>query len=109
MAWGPIGAGDAEPSHHAFTTISDTGAVSAYALTGLSASALAMHFQEPNGTAKVGTGTWVITNAAGGLADYYPSSTDVATAGNYKIYPVVTLSTGPKAFPAQLLEIQSLP
>jgi hypothetical protein len=113
MAWGPIGVGDAEPSHHTFTVVSDAGVVSVYPLTGLSGSELEMHFQEqppPPGNARVGTGTWTITNSSGGLADYYPSSADVATPGTYKIYPVVALSTGPKAFPypLQILEILNL-
>ena|SRR5579872_6556387 len=106
MGFSPIGVGDASPTHWTFTT--DSGV---FALTGISASAIAMHYieQPPSGSpARVGTGTWTITNAGSGLADYYPSSADVATPGTYKIYPVITLSTGPKPFDPQILEILNL-
>ena len=108
--WGPITIGDASPSHHTFTVTSDTGVVSPFSLVGLTASNLALHFQsEYSPTVRVGTGTWTITDATNGLADYAPSSTDVQAAGAYTIYPVVQLTSGPKAFKVQYLQINNLP
>ena len=100
-----ISVGDTSPIHNTFATSSGV-----FALTGLLSSAFAMHFQEqPNGVVRPGTGTWTITNASAGLADYTPSSTDVATPGVYAFWPVITLPTGaPKAFISQLLEILNL-
>lgn len=102
----PIGVGDARPSHHTLTT--DTGV---FSLFGLSNSALAMHYiEQPNGTLRIGTGTWTISgDGSAGIAFYAPSRQDVETAGTYKVYPVVTLSSGPVPFMPQMLEILNLP
>ncbi len=110
--WSPVSVGDGRPSHHTFTT--DSGI---FALTGLQNSALALHMEDINNnyTLYVCTGTWNITNAAGGLADFTPSAQDLQStnpfgkAGLYKTYPVVTLSTGPVAMDAQTVQVVSLP
>jgi hypothetical protein len=101
----PIGVGDARPSRHTLTT--DTGV---FSLSGLSTGALAMHYAEqPNGNVRVGTGTWTISgDGTAGIAFYAPSPLDVATPGTYKVYPVVTLASGPVPFMPQMLEILNL-
>ena len=105
MSWSPISVGDASPAHCTFAT--DSGV---FSLTGLSASDLSMHLIDTaNSTLSISTGAWTITNAAAGLADWNPTAGDVAVAGLFRCYPVVTLATGPKAFDPQLLDIQNLP
>ncbi len=112
MSWSPISVGDGRASHHTFTT--DSGI---FALTGLQNSNIAMHLEDinNNNVLYICTGTWNITNAAAGLADFTPSPADLlATSplgkpGLYKAYPVVTLSTGPVAMDSQLLQVVSLP
>jgi hypothetical protein len=105
MSFTPRSVGDASAIHNTFHT--DSGI---YPLGSLLASALAMHFIDTgNSILRVGTGTWSITDAPNGKADYAPSAADVATAGAFSIYPVVTLTTGPKAFDPQILELRFLP
>lgn len=106
MAISPISVGDQSISHHAFTKDDGT----AFAFTGLTGSSMSMHYIDTsNATMRIGTGVWTITDSTNGKADYAPSSADVATAGVYRLYPVLTLSTGPKSFDPQIQEILSLP
>lgn len=103
MAISPISVGDQSPLHCTFTT--DSGS---FSLTGLASNNFAMHYIDTsNSTMRIGTGSW--SNIATNTADYNPSTADVATAGVYRLYPVLTLSTGPKAFDPQIQEILSLP
>lgn len=112
MSWSPIAVSDGRVSHHTFTT--DSGI---FVLTGLLNSALALHMEDINNnlTLYVCTGTWNITNAAGGLADFTPSAQDLLSTnpfgkpGLYKVYPVVTLSTGPVAMDAQIIQVVNTP
>jgi hypothetical protein len=112
MSWGPLGAGDGRASHHTFTT--DSGI---FSLAGVANGNIAMHLLDirNNNALYVCTGTWNITNASGGLADFTPSAADLLSTnplgkpGSYKAYPVVTLSTGAVPLDAQFLEIVSEP
>lgn len=112
MSWSPIPSGDGRPSHHTFTT--DSGI---FVLTGLSGTALAMHLEDINNdfALYICTGTWTITDTVNGKADFTPSSADLLPAnplgkpGNYKAYPVVTLSSGPVPMDAQTIRVVSLP
>lgn len=101
MSWSPISVNDQRPSHHTFLT--DSGI---FSLVGVANNQIALHLIQGS-TLRVCIGTWTITNAAGGLADFYPSALDVGTAGDFIAYPVVTLSTGPVAMDSQVLEIQN--
>ncbi len=112
MPISPLGAGDGRSQHWTFTT--DT---SIFLLTGLQNSTIAMHLEDVNNNNAlyICTGTWAITNGPGGLADFTPSAADLLStnplgkAGLYKIYPVVTLGTGPVAMDGQLLQVVSEP
>ena len=112
MSWSPVAAGDGRPSHHTFTT--DSGI---FSLVGLSNSTIAMHLEDVNNSYAlyICTGTWTITNAYGGKADFTPSVADLLPTnplgkpGLYKAYPVVMLSTGPVPMDNQLLQIVSGP
>ena len=112
MSWGPIAAGDGRPSHHTFTT--DSGI---FSLVGVTNANIAMHLLDTsnNNVLYICTGTWNITNAAGGLADFTPSATDLLSTnplgkpGLYKAYPVVTLSSGPVPMDNQLISVVSEP
>jgi hypothetical protein len=111
MSWSPVSVGDGRPSHHTFTT--DSGI---FVLTGLSNGAIALHMEDINNSFAlyICTGSWSITNASGGLADFTPSAGDLSTgylgkAGLYKAYPVVTLATGPVSMDSQTLQVVSLP
>ena len=112
MSWSPITAGDGRPSHHTFTTDS-----SIFTLSGLQNSNLAMHLEDVNNNLAlyVCTGTWSITDAANGKADFTPSAADLLPAnplgkpGLYKAYPVVTLSTGAVPMDWQFLQVTSQP
>lgn len=105
MGFTPIAAGDASVLHCTFTV--DGGVI--FPLTGLTNANLSMHYVNSSGALHVGTGTWTITNATNGTADYAPSAADVQTADTYKLYPVLSLTTGPKAFDPQILVITSQP
>lgn len=112
MSFSPLSIGDGRSSHHTFTT--DSGI---FALTGLLNSALALHMEDiNNGNALyVCTGTWIITDATNGKADFTPSVQDLLNtnpfgkAGLYKVYPVVTLSTGPVPMDPQTIQVVALP
>lgn len=112
MTWSPVSIFDGRASHHTFTT--DSGV---FSLVGLINSALALHMEDINNnlTLYVCTGTWSITNAASGLADFTPSAADLQSTnpfgkpGLYKTYPVVTLSTGPVAMDSQIVQVVALP
>ena len=112
MPISPIPAGDGRPSHHTFTT--DT---SIFALTGVAGSSIAFHLQDinNNNTLYVCTGSWSVTDATNGKADFTPSATDLLStnplgkAGVYKAYPVVTLSTGPVPMDSQIIQVVSEP
>ena len=112
MAWSPLTAGDGRPSHHTFTT--DSGI---FVLTGLVNTAIALHIEDVNkdNLLYICTGAWNITNGAAGLADFTPSAADLlitnplGKAGLYKVYPVVTLPTGPVGMDSQLLQVISEP
>ncbi len=112
MSWSPITAGDGRTSHHTFTT--DSGI---FSLAGVANGSIAMHLEDVNNNYAlyICTGTWNVTNGAGGLADFTPSAADLLStnplgkAGLYKAYPVVTLSTGPVGMDSQLLQVISEP
>ena len=110
MPISPLSAGDGRTQHWTFTT--DSGI---FSLSGVGNSSIAMHLQDNNNTLYVCTGTWNVTNAANGLADFTPSSADLLSTnplgkpGLYKIYPVVTLSSGPVAMDSQIILVLSLP
>lgn len=112
MAWSPISSGDGRPSHHTFTT--DSGI---FALTGVANNAIALHMEDINNnlTLYVCTGAWTITDATNGKADFTPSAQDLLStnpfgkAGLYKVYPVVTLSTGPVSMDPQTIQVVSQP
>jgi hypothetical protein len=102
MPISPISIGDARVSHHQLTI--DGGAP--FLLGGLLDSAITMHvIDTSSGAERTLTGTWHITNAGNGYADFSPSPGDVATPGRYSAYPVVMTSTGPVAMDAQKWEI----
>lgn len=112
MSWSPMAAGDGRTSHHTFTT--DSGV---FSLSGILASAIAMHLEDINNslTLYICTGSWTITDGPGGTADFTPSAADLLTSnplgkpGTYRAYPVVTLSSGPVPMDAQVIRVVSLP
>jgi hypothetical protein len=113
MGLSPFPAGDGSPwPPHGFTT--DSGI---YSLASIANNAIALHMEDINNNNQlyVCTGAWVIQgNGSTGQAAFTPSVADVTTGylgkpGLYKIYPVVTLSTGPKAMDAQIIQVVSLP
>ena len=113
MGWSPLAAGDGRPSHHTFTT--DSGV---FSLTGIANGAIAMHLEDinNNNALYVCTGTWNITTSTNNnTADFTPSLADLLSTnplgkpGLYKVYPVVTLTTGPVAMDSQLVEIDARP
>ncbi len=105
MAISPIGVGDRSLLLCSLTT--DSGV---FSLVGVSTPQMVMHYIDTaNATLHIGTGSWTITDAANGKATYAPSVADVATPGIYRLYPVLQLATGPKAFDPQVQEILNLP
>lgn len=112
MSWSPVSSGDGRSSHHTFTT--DSGV---FSLVGVANNAIAMHLEDINNNFSlyICTGTWNVTVAASGLADFTPSAADLLSInplgrqGLYKAYPVVTLSTGPVSMDSQLLQVVALP
>jgi hypothetical protein len=112
MPISPLGAGDGRPQHWTFTT--DSGI---FTLTGVANGSIAMHMQDVNNSNAlyICTGTWSATDAANGKADFTPSVADLLATnplgkpGLYKIYPVVTLSTGAVPMDAQLIQVGSQP
>lgn len=107
----PAGDGSAWPPQ-SFTT--DSGV---YSLVGVANTAIAMHMQDinNNNALYVCTGAWVIQgDGSAGKASFTPSVADVTTGylgkpGTYRIYPVVTLGTGPKPMDFQVISVVSLP
>jgi hypothetical protein len=119
MPISPIAAFDGRAQTWTFTT--DT---SVFLLTGVLASAIAMHMQDTNNNNAlyVCTGLWsnIVAGAVGpplvpATAVFTPSLTDLLSTnplgkpGLYKIYPVVTLSSGPVAMDAQFIQVISEP
>ena len=112
MPISPLGAGDGRTQH--WTFITDSGI---FSLAGVTNGNIAMHLLDirNNNALYICTGTWNITNGAGGLADFTPSAADLLSTnplgkpGSYKAYPVVTLSTGAVPLDAQFLEVVSEP
>lgn len=112
MTLSPLSAGDGRTWNNTLTTDS-----AVFNLTGVGNGSIAMHFEDiNNGNALyVCTGAWVVTNATAGTATFTPSAQDLLStnplgkAGMYKVYPVVTLSSGPVAMDSQLLQVVSLP
>lgn len=112
MPISPLSAGDGRAQHWTFTT--DSGI---YALTGVANGSIAMHLQDVNNNNAlyICTGTWNVTDATNGKADFTPSAADLLATnpfgkpGLYKIYPVVTLSSGPDPMDSQLIQVLSLP
>src|SRR5260221_2230 len=104
----PRPAGDASTWHNVTTV--DGGA--AYSLAGLANANVTMHFINlANGTLRIatganGTGGCNITDGTNGKFDFAPSAADVATPGSYRVYPVVQLSTGPRAMDPQTVDLQ---
>jgi hypothetical protein len=105
-----IGDGRTWPDQ-AFTT--DSGI---FELSGLANSAIALHMEDinNNNALYICTGAWVIRDGPNGKADFTPSVADLTTgflgkAGLYRIYPVVTLASGPVPMDAQLIEVSSQP
>lgn len=84
---------------------------------GLQNSTIAMHLLDMNNNNAlyICTGTWNITDAANGKADFTPSAADLLSTnplgkpGLYKAYPIVTLSTGPVPMDFQLLSVIAEP
>ena len=117
MTISPISAGDGRPQPWTFTTVADDGTKGVFTLAGLTNGALALHIEDINNNLAlyVCTGAWAITgDGTAGKATFTPSVADVTTgslgkAGLYKIYPVVTLGTGPVAMDAQTIQVVSLP
>lgn len=112
MGFTPFKAGDGRTwGGQAFTT--DSGI---FTLTGLQNSAIAMHMQDINNDLAlyICTGAWNITDGPGGKADFTPSPQDLSTgylgkAGLYRIYPVVTLSSGPVPMDTQTITVIAEP
>ncbi len=119
MPISPLAAGDGRAQTWTFTT--DT---SVFLLSGVTNANIAMHLQDTrnNNALYICTGTWNITNvgsigppAVNATATFTPSPQDLLSTnslgkpGVYKIYPVVTLSSGAVPMDAQFLEIVSEP
>lgn len=112
MTFSPLSAGDGRTWNNTLTTDS-----AAFNLTGVANGSIALHIEDiNNGNALyVCTGAWNITTPASGIATFTPSAQDLLNtnplgkAGMYKVYPVVTLSTGPVSMDSQLLQVVSLP
>jgi hypothetical protein len=119
MPISPLPAGDGRAWIHTFTTDS-----SVFLLTGVSNSSIRLHLQDFNGTnpVYVCTGTWNITSVGSvgpplvlSEAIFTPSPADLLSTnqlgkpGLYKVYPVVTLSTGPVPMDVQVLQVTSQP
>jgi hypothetical protein len=119
MPINPLPAGDGRAWLHSFAT--DTGV---FSLSGVANGSIALHIQDVNNNNAlyICTGAWNITNFGSvgpplvlAQASFTPSPTDLLTTnplgkpGLYRVYPVVTLATGPVAMDAQLLQVISEP
>jgi hypothetical protein len=112
MPVSPVSVGDGRPWHNTLTV--DGGGL--FSLVGVANNQIVLHMEDVNNNYAlyICTGTWNITNAAGGLADFTPSPADMTTGflskvGLYRTYPVVTLSTGAVPLDAQIIQVQSNP
>lgn len=112
MPFSPFPAGDGRAWTNTLTTDS-----AAFNLTGVANNSIALHMEDiNNGNALyVCTGAWNVTNATSGIATFTPSVADLLATnplgkpGMYKVYPVVTLNTGPVAMDSQIMQVVSLP
>lgn len=112
MPISPLGVGDGRPQHWTFTT--DSGI---FTLFGLQNNNIALHTQDMNNNYAlyVCTGAWAITgDGSAGKADFTPSLADLTTgylghASLYKVYPVVTLSSGPVPMDSQTIVVEDRP
>ena len=119
MPISPLGSGDGRPQTWTFTT--DT---SVFLLSGVSNANIAMHLEDinNNNALYICTGTWNITNVGAlgppivpATAVFTPSAADLLATnplgkpGLYKIYPVVTLSSGPVPMDSQYIQVISAP
>ena len=119
MPISPLSAGDGRPQIHNFLT--DT---SFFPLTGVANGSIALHLQDinNNNALYICTGAWNITNVGSigppivpATATFTPSVADLLSTnplgkpGLYKVYPVVTLASGPVAMDSQLISIISEP
>jgi hypothetical protein len=120
MGLSPFDAGDGKTwPNQGFLT--DSGG---FSLSGVANGAIAMHILDinNNNALYICTGTWNITNVGlvgppiiAALANFTPSAQDLLSTnplgkpGLYKVYPVVTLSTGPVAMDPQLIQVVALP
>jgi hypothetical protein len=119
MPFSPITAGDGRAWTHTFSTDS-----SVFLLTGVANGSIALHIQDinNNNALYICTGAWNITNVGAigpplvlATATFTPSAADLLTTnplgkpGLYRVYPVVTLSTGPVGLDAQLFQVISEP
>lgn len=119
MPISPLAAGDGRAQAWTFTT--DT---SVFLLTGVANGSIAQHMQDMNNNNAlyICTGAWNITNVGSvgppvvnATANFTPSAADLLSTnplgkpGLYKIYPVVTLSSGPVPMDAQFIQVISEP
>lgn len=112
MSISPFNVGDGRLwPDQAFTT--DSGI---FSLVGLLNSAIALHMEDINSdnALYICTGAWAITDGGNGKADFAPSVTDLTTGylghvGLYKVYPVVTLATGPVPMDFQIVAVVNQP
>jgi hypothetical protein len=113
MGLSPYPAGDGRTwQPHGFTTDSTI-----FSLVGVANNAITLHMQDVNNNNQlyVCTGTWAIQGGGStGQAIFTPSVADVTTGylgkpGLYKVYPVVTLSTGAVPMDSQLVSVISEP
>lgn len=78
-----------------------------YDLTGLTGSNIVLRLHnQASGATTVGSGTWAITDATNGLAQYAWNAADVAVAGMFDLIAIITFPNGPLHFNAKTLEIK---
>lgn len=113
MTFTPYYVGDGRAWTMTFTT--DSGV---FNLTGVSNTSIALHMEDVNNNLAlyICTGAWSVQSpATNGIATFTPSAQDLLSTnplgkpGLYKIYPVITLGTGPVAMDSQLLQVISEP
>ena len=113
MGFSPFQAGDGRAWTNTLTTDSTV-----FNLTGVANGSIAMHLEDinNNNALYVCTGAWAVqAPATNGIATFTPSAADLLSTnplgkpGIYKIYPVVTLSTGPVPMDAQTIQVVSQP
>lgn len=80
-----------------------------YPLSNISTSQISMYYVDSsNGALHIGQGFWTITDAPNGKASWFPAAADVAAPGLFRLYPVIQLVTGPKAFLPLMQDICTL-